>query len=92
MKSFSRKSFSVMIAVGALAMGSMAVIPAAIAAPQTFTVNVITDEGDANPGDGTCETANAGEKKLTQMLVQTPSNLIFQVQVFTRLFLRLHYH
>ena len=75
MKSFSRKSFSVMIAVGALAMGSMAVIPAAIAAPQTFTVNVITDEGDANPGDGTCETANAGECSYRAALEEANANV-----------------
>lgn len=35
--------------------------PRAHAAPATFTVNLTSDESDANAGDGICETANVGE-------------------------------
>lgn len=59
------KSFSENLSVSwsqleLFAMGSMAVIPAGFCCCLKRLRSMwITDEGDANPGDGTCETADA---------------------------------
>lgn len=44
------------------------------AAPQTFTVNSLGDDADANTGDGICETATPGECTLVAAIEQANSN------------------
>ncbi len=44
------------------------------AAPATFSVNVTTDESDANQGDGICETANSGECTLRAAIEEANAN------------------
>ena len=57
-----------------MSFSAIAFVPSAIAAPATFTVNVNTDEGDANPGDGICETANTGECTLRASIEEANAN------------------
>ena len=57
-----------------LSFSAIAFVPSAIAAPATFTVNVNTDEGDANPGDGICETVNVGECTLRASIEEANAN------------------
>lgn len=61
MASVRRKLITIMTVMAALSFSSMMFVTSAIAAPTTFTVNVVTNEEDVNIGDGICETANTGE-------------------------------
>lgn len=45
------------------------------AAPATFVVNVTTDEADANPGDGICETVNTGECTFRAAIEEANANV-----------------
>ncbi len=61
MKALRRKTLSILTVMTMLSFSLVVFIPAAVAAPQTFTVTSTADSPDANPGDGVCETATPGE-------------------------------
>lgn len=58
-----------------LSFSAVAFVPAAIAAPATYTVNVASDESDALVGDGICETANVGECTLRAAIEEANNNV-----------------
>lgn len=70
-----RKTFSIVAILTLTIFGTNYVgSKQADAAPATFTVNVTTDEGDANAGDGICETSNAGECTLRAAIEEANAN------------------
>jgi CSLREA domain-containing protein len=75
MKPNNKTKLAALIALAILATSSMAALPSATAAPTTFTVNVTTDESDANAGDGTCETPNTGECTLRAAIEEANANV-----------------
>ena len=56
-----KKYMPILAIFSLLTFSNIIYLQSASAAPATYTVNVTSDEIDANIGDGICETANAGE-------------------------------
>lgn len=74
MRKIKNKLLPTLMILSILSFSAIAFVPSAIAAPATFTVNVNTDEGDANPGDGICETVNVGECTLRASIEEANAN------------------
>jgi len=82
MKMFKKSSVLVLFSIWILLLGAVTFTPSAGAAPATFAVNVTTDEVDVNPGDGTCETVNAGECTLRAAIEEANSTVDEDTAVF----------
>lgn len=74
MGTIKKTSIAIIMSLATLSLSGIIFVPSATAAPLTFTVNVNTDEVDANPGDGTCETANTGECTLRAAIEEANAN------------------
>ncbi|MBP9116205.1 MAG: hypothetical protein KBF89_07685 [Acidimicrobiia bacterium] len=69
-----KKYMPILAIFSLLTFSNIIYLQSASAAPATYTVNVTSDEIDANIGDGICETANAGECTLRAAIEEANSN------------------
>jgi CSLREA domain-containing protein len=75
MRPNNKTKLGALITLAVLATSSIAALPSATAAPTTFTVNVTTDESDAEYGNGICETPNTGECTLRAAIEEANANV-----------------
>ncbi|MFN8015587.1 MAG: choice-of-anchor U domain-containing protein [Acidimicrobiia bacterium] len=75
MQTFNKKLSYLFLLLSVVFVGMISTISSASAAPVTLTVNVVSDEADASPGDGICETVNTGECTFRAALEEANANV-----------------